>query len=50
MGDLCESDADSAMEFGVLLLEVAAKMNKDMELNEAFATLMEQIVAAYPEI
>lgn len=40
----------TGMELGALLLDVAAKKHSDMELSEAFAALMEQIAAAYPEI
>ena len=49
--DLGEPEGTSgALEFGQLILEIAAKNFKDLEPEDAFEALMEQIVEGYPEI
>ena len=50
-GDLSsEGESEAAMEFGLLLLEVAGKRFTELGLDGAFAALMEQVVAEYPEV
>ena len=41
--------AEAAMQIGELLLNVAVKQHPDLEQDEAFEALMEQVLAAYPD-